>query len=62
MFFIMDVLKNFANFTGKHLCWRKPPAAASEQTQKISVVHLAKAIFGHLIILVCPGGLKLFVN
>ena len=21
MFFITEILKNFANFTGKHLCW-----------------------------------------
>ena len=66
MFFKIDVLKNFANFIGKHQCWslacnfikkrlqhrcfhvkfanflRTPPMAASEQTQEISVVHLAK--------------------
>ena len=28
--------------------YRTPPVAASEQTQEISVIHLAKEFFGHL--------------
>ena len=77
-FFKIDVLKDFANFTGKHQCWslacnfikkrlqhrcfpvkfanflrtpffyRTPPVADSEQTQEISVPHLAKGFFGRL--------------
>ena len=38
----------FANFLRTSFFYRTPPVAASEQTQEISVVQLAKGFFGRL--------------
>ena len=37
MFYKRDVFKNFANFTGKHLCWWMPNNAHFEGATGISV-------------------------
>ena len=44
MFFKIDVLKNFANFTGKHLCW----SLFSIQLQALRSAPLLKRDFNML--------------
>ena len=47
--FKTGVLKNFANFTGKHMCWSLFLIKLQVCRQSLEIKQLIKAIFGDIV-------------